>query len=75
MWKNLEDIHELKGHTTAITINQNLFHTITEEGSNISGHLTKMKEYFECINMIGNEDFLITDNFFKVILVSLLLPS
>ena len=75
MWKNLEDFHESKGHTTAITINQNLFHTIAEEGSNIPEHLTKMKEYFKCINMISNEDILITDCFFKVILISSLPPS
>ena len=74
MWRNLEDIHESKGHTTAITINRNPFHTIAEEGSNILEHLTKMKEYVECINMIGDEDFLITDCFFKVILISSLPP-
>ena len=53
MWKNLEDIHESKGHTTVITINRNLFHTIAEEGSNILEHLTKMKEYFECLDHVS----------------------
>ena len=59
----------------SITINRNLFHTITKEGSNILEHLTKMKEYFECINMFGDKDFLITNHFLKVVLISLLLPS
>ena len=75
MWKNLEDIHESKGHTTVISLNRNLFHTIAEEVSNIPDPITKMKEYFKYINMMGDKDFLITDHFFKVILISSLPPS
>jgi gag-polypeptide of LTR copia-type len=70
MWKSLELIHESKGHTTIIAVIRNLFHTIAAEGANISEHLTKMKQYWERINMIGDEDFRITDRFFKVIISS-----
>jgi hypothetical protein len=70
MWKSLKLIHESKGHTTIIAVIRNLFHTIAAEGANVSKHLTKMKQYWERINMIGDDDFHITDHFFKVIISS-----
>ena len=70
VWQNLEAIHESKGHQTIISIIRNLFHTKAEEGSNITEHLAKLKEYWERINQINEDNFRISDTLFKIIISS-----
>ena len=75
MWNSLEVMHKTKGHQTIIALICNLFPTIVEEGTNIHGHLNKLKSLWECITQIGNKDFHILDTLFIVIISSSLPPS
>ena len=52
-----------------------LFHTITDEGDDIVEHLNKLKEAWEKLNMLDNENFFIPDTQFKALLASSLPPS
>lgn len=70
MWDNLEAVHESKGHQTIVSVIWNLFHTHASEDDNISNHLNKLKEYWECINTMNDKDFMISDPLFKVIISS-----
>ena len=70
MWNSLEAVHESKGHQTIIAIIRNLFHTIATDNTNINNHLGKLKSYWERINLIGDDDFKITDLLFKIIISS-----
>ena len=70
MWENLEAVHESKGHQTIVSIIRNLFHTKAEEDSNISEHLNQLKQYWERINQMDDEDFKISDVLLKVIISS-----
>ena len=70
MWDNLEVVHESKGHQTIVSVIRNLFHTKASEDSNISEHLNQLKKYWERINQMDDEDFKISDIFFKVIISS-----
>lgn len=73
MWKSLVAVHEAKGHQTMIAVICNLLHTIAEEHMDINKHLNKLLGYWECIALIDDEDFQISDAMFKVI-ISLSLP-
>lgn len=75
MWNTLEALHETKGHQTIIGIIRNLFRTVAEEGTNIGEHLNALKSYWERLNMIDEDDFKISDKFFKVVISSSLPPS
>ena len=75
MWASLVAVHESKGHQTTISYMRNLFHTTAKEGDNITEHLNKLKQYWEKLNLLGNNDFKISDLLFKIIISSLLLPS
>ena len=70
MWMNLEAVHEAKGHQTVIAVIRNMFHTSADENANISDHLNVLKGYWERVNMMDDEDFRISDRFFKVIISS-----
>lgn len=70
MWMNLEAVHEAKGHQTIIAVIRNMFHTSADENANISDHLNMLKGYWEHVNMMDDEDFRISDRFFKVIISS-----
>ena len=70
MWDSLEAVHESKGHQTIVLIIRNLFHTKAEEDSNISKHLNQLKQYWERINQMNEEDFKISDVLFKIIISS-----
>jgi len=75
MWGSLVAMHESKGHQTTISYMRNLFHTTAEEGDDISDHLNKLKQYWEKLNLLGDNDFKISDLFFKIIISSSLPPS
>jgi hypothetical protein len=76
MWDNLEAIHEVTGHTTIINYIHLLFKCNTEEGDDILEHLSNLKVTFERIHALSNEEeFKISDLFFKVIITSSLPPS
>ena len=51
-WENLKAIYKDKSQETAIAIIQNLWHTTAEEGDDISDHLTTLKKYWECLNLV-----------------------
>ena len=68
MWESLEAVHESKGHQTIVSIIRNLFHTSAEE--NINDHLNQLKQYWERINQINEENFKISDILFKIIISS-----
>jgi hypothetical protein len=70
IWLSLEAIHESKGHQTIIAIIRNLFHTTADEETNVTEHLNQLKTYWERINAIGDEDFIISEALFKVIISS-----
>jgi len=57
MWDSLEAVHESKGHQTIVSIIRNLFHTRADEESNITEHLNQLKQYWERINQIDEDDF------------------
>ena len=73
-WSNLEAVHDAKSHQTTIAIIRNLYCTSAEEGNNISEHLNKLKRYWECINLMADDNFKISNNQFKV-LISSSLPA
>jgi hypothetical protein len=75
MWANLVAMHKSKGHQTTIFYMCNLFHTTAKEGDNVTEHLNKLKQYWEKLNLLGNNDFKISDLLFKIIISFLLLPS
>ena len=66
----LDAVHESKGHQTIVSIIRNLFHTKADENSNINDHLNQLKQYWERINQIDDDDFKISDVLFKVIISS-----
>ena len=75
MWASLVAMHKSKGHQTMISYMRNLFHTTAEEGDNITEHLNKLKQYWEKLNLLGDNDFKISDLLFKIIISSSLPPS
>ena len=52
-----------------------LFKCTAEEGDNILEHLNNLKVTWEHINALSAEDFIISDLFFKIIILSSLPPS
>jgi hypothetical protein len=75
MWDNLEAIHEVRGQTTIINYVHLLFKCNVEEGDDILKHLSNLKVTFEWIHALSNEEFKISDLFFKVIIAFSLPPS
>ena len=61
IWLNLEAMHKSKGHQMAIMITQNLFHQVADENTNIIEHLSTLKIYWERLNMVGDDNFKLTD--------------
>jgi gag-polypeptide of LTR copia-type len=74
MWQSLLDVYETKSHQTIVAVIRNLFHSTATDQDNILDHVITLKKYWEHINLIDNDDFKISDIFFKVIL-SLSLPE
>jgi len=70
VWRNLEVIHEITGHTTIITWIQTLFKCTAEEGDDVLEHLSNLKTIWEHINLLSAQDFMISDMFFKIIISS-----
>jgi hypothetical protein len=64
---------ESKGHQPIVAIARKLFHTPADDTTNIIEHLDVLKQYWEQINLVANEDLQISDTLFKVI-ISLSLP-
>ncbi|KAH8982337.1 hypothetical protein EDB86DRAFT_2750669, partial [Lactarius hatsudake] len=60
---------EAKGPETMAAIIKTLIHTDAEEGCDIAEHLNKLKSYWEKINCFNDEDFHISDPFFKAIIL------
>jgi hypothetical protein len=74
MWLNLEAIHEAKSHHSAIANICNLLHIVAKKDTNIGDHLMTLKTYWECVNLMSNDDFKLPDLYFKII-ISSSLPS
>jgi gag-polypeptide of LTR copia-type len=75
MWQSLLDVYETKSHQTIFAVIQNLFHSTATDQDNILDHVITLKKYRECINLMDDDDFKISDIFFKVILSSSLPES
>ena len=74
-WKNLEAIYEDKSQETVVAVICNLWHTTAEEGDDISEHLTTLKKYWECLNLVEDSSFKISEVQFKITIISSLPPS
>ena len=74
-WKNLEAIYEDKSQETTVVIIWNLWHTTAEKGDDISDHLTTLKKYWECLNLVNDSNFKIPEVQFKITIISSLPPS
>ena len=74
-WHNLETIYEDKSQETAVTIIWNLWHTTAEEDKDINEHLTNLKKYWECLNLVDDDNFKILEVQFKIAIISSLPPS
>ena len=68
-------IHESKGHQTIVSIIRNLFNAKADDELDMNKHLTKLKQYWERINMLDKEEFKISEVLFKIIISSSLLVS
>jgi gag-polypeptide of LTR copia-type len=68
MWQSLLNVYETKSHQTIVAVIQNLFHSTATDQDNILDHVITLKKYWECINLMDDNDFKISDIFFKVIL-------
>lgn len=75
MWLNLVAIHESTGQQYAIALQRRLFHTCAQDDDDINEHLTKLKQCWEQLNMLNDEDFRVTDTQFKTIIASSLPQS
>ncbi len=74
MWKSLEGVYDNKGHQALVIYMWKFYGCAAEEGDDIIEHLNKMKEGCECINIMGNPWFYISDIMFKL-LICQSLPS
>lgn len=72
MWNSLEAVYEARGTQTIIAIARNLYQTVADDSTNIVEHLNTCKQYWERINLIGDEELRISDAWLKVIISSLL---
>jgi hypothetical protein len=72
MSSSLEAVHESesKGPQTTIVIMRKLFHTFADDNTDISEHLNVLKQYWEQINLVADEDSRISETLFKVIISS-----
>jgi hypothetical protein len=75
MWQSLLDVYETKSYQTIVAVIQNLFHSTATDQDNILDHIITLKKYWECINLMDDDNFKISDIFFKVILSSSLPES
>ena len=68
-WYNLEAIYEDKSQETAVAVIQNLWHTTAKERDDISEHLTTLKKYWECLNLVNDSNFRIPKVQFKIAII------
>jgi hypothetical protein len=59
----------------AITIQRALFRKCASEGDEVVDHLTQLKSKCECLNVLEDTDFRITDIQFKTLIASSLPQS
>lgn len=61
VWWNLKAIYKDKSEETTVTVIQILWHTAAEENDdNVSDHMT-LKKYWECFNLVNNNNFKIPE--------------
>ena len=75
MWEALEAVHELRRHQTIISYIRSLIHTIASEEDNINDHLATLKNYWDRINQIADDNFKFSNSMFKIIISSSLSPA
>jgi gag-polypeptide of LTR copia-type len=75
MWQSLLDVYETKSHQTIVAVIQNLFYSTATDQNNILDHVITLKKCWERINLMDDDNFKISDIFFKVILSSALPES
>ena len=75
MQQSLLNVYETKSYQTIITVTQNPFHSTATDQDNILDYVITLKKYWEHINLMNDDDFKISDIFFKLILSSSLPES
>ena len=75
MWTNLQSIHKSKSHLVLTMHLHTLMMTITTEESDITEHLTKLKNCWDQLSLFGDTNYRISEFLFKCIIVSSLPES
>ena len=76
MWTNLDAVNSSTGYRILLRYyHPTLVRTFAEEGDNISEHLDKLEQYRARINLMGDSDFEVSDDSFKLIIAASLPPS
>ncbi len=70
IWHSLEAIHGTHDHQVAVAIQRTLFGMKANKTDDIPEHLTELKKQWECLNMVDDDDFHISDKQFKTIIAS-----
>lgn len=74
VWRDLVAVHDPKDYHTMISYFRCLFHTTANDGDDILEHLTKLKLYWDRINL-GDFGIKISEAHFRVIIAKSLPPS
>jgi len=70
MWKTLEAIHSEKAFQTAIDYECALFQTHGTKNDDISDHVHKLQESWDCLNKFDDIAFMISEEQFKGIVAA-----
>src|SRR6266540_1907192 len=65
IWRSLDAIRKMQDYQVAIAIQHSLFCQCATDNDNIIDHLTQLKKQWECLNILDNKDFHITNIQFK----------
>ena len=69
-WHDLESIYEDKSQETAVAVMRKLWRTTAEEDDDIGEHLTKLKRYWERLNMVKDNTFKLPEMLFKIAIIT-----
>ena len=67
-WHDLESIY--KSQETAVAVMRKLWCTTAEEDDDIGKHLTKLKRYWEQLNMVQDNTFKLLEMLFKIAIIT-----
>jgi gag-polypeptide of LTR copia-type len=75
MWANLAAVHESKDNQTAMAHMRNIWAHSADDTTDIPEHITTMKQHWDRLNLCDDDDFVIPERQFKVIIATSLPPS